>query len=159
MPRNWGVQNEGSNISPQLRRGVSNQAQVMSRCATCPRGRQSLHVKTILCMMKGRQADECPCNAQSMNLCETSTSGQSGIPKLDQLTNLTALNLSENSLTKVPACLGKLGSLRFLDVSMNPMLWVCCCPARAQILPSYCLFRKGHGVPPEGSLDRGHPSV
>jgi hypothetical protein len=116
-------------------------------------------VKTLLCVMKGHQANVCPCTAQSMNLCEASASGQSGIPKLDQLTNLTAINLSENSLTKVPTCLGKLGSLRFLDVSMNPMLWVCCCPAPAQIQLWYCLFRRGHGVPPELSLDGGDPSV
>lgn len=106
----------------------------MSRCATRPRGRQSLHVKKFLCTMKGHQAEECPCTAQGMNLCETSTPGQSGIPKLDQLTNLMALNLSENSLTMVPACLGKLGSLRFLDVSMTPMLRVDCCSCSAAVL-------------------------
>ena len=47
------------------------------------------------------------------------------LPKLDRLTGLTALNLSENNLAEVPQQLGKLGSLRFLDLSINVLLWVC----------------------------------
>ncbi len=46
------------------------------------------------------------------------------LPKLDRLTGLTALNLSENNLAEVPQQLGKLGSLRFLDLSINVLLWV-----------------------------------
>ena len=46
------------------------------------------------------------------------------LPKLDRLTGLTALNLSENMLADVPQHLGKLGSLRFLDLSLNVILRV-----------------------------------
>lgn len=46
------------------------------------------------------------------------------LPKLDRLTGLTALNLSENMLAEVPQQLGKLGSLRFLDLSLNVLLRV-----------------------------------
>ncbi len=50
------------------------------------------------------------------------------LPKLDRLTGLTALNLSENMLADVPAQMGKLSSLRFLDLSLNVMLRVCLLP-------------------------------
>ena len=52
------------------------------------------------------------------------------LPKLDRLTGLTALNLSENMLTEVPQQLGKLGSLRFLDLSLNVLLKVGCASSR-----------------------------
>lgn len=64
--------------------------------------------------------------AQGMGLCGSSPSSARGtlLPALDRLTGLTALNLSENSLTEVPACLGKLPSLHILDLSLNSALWV-----------------------------------
>ena len=49
---------------------------------------------------------------------------ETGLPKLDRLTGLTALNLSDNCLREVPQQLGKLGSLRYLDLSLNGLLMV-----------------------------------
>ncbi|DBA87081.1 hypothetical protein WJX79_000451 [Trebouxia sp. C0005] len=46
------------------------------------------------------------------------------LPDLSKLTNLTALNLSDNRLTRVPPVLSKLKQLRFLDLSCNQELQV-----------------------------------
>ena len=47
------------------------------------------------------------------------------LPDLAKLTNLTALNLSDNRLTRVPPVLSKLKQLQFLDLSCNSELQVC----------------------------------
>ena len=59
-----------------------------------------------------------------MNLSETVAPGHMTLPKLDCLTGLTALNLSENCLFEVPQQLSKLKNLRFLDLSLNALLTV-----------------------------------
>ena len=64
------------------------------------------------------------CLLQGMNLSETVAPGHMALPKLDRLTGLTALNLSENCLAEVPQQLSKLKNLRFLDVSLNALLTV-----------------------------------
>ena len=46
------------------------------------------------------------------------------LPDLSKLTNLTALNLSDNRLTRVPPVLSKLKQLRLLDLSCNQELQV-----------------------------------
>lgn len=46
------------------------------------------------------------------------------LPDLSKLTNLTALNLSDNRLSRVPPVLSKLKQLRFLDLSCNQELQV-----------------------------------
>ncbi len=61
---------------------------------------------------------QCQYFLQGMNLAGPT------LPWMDRLTGLTALNLSENMLADVPQHLGKLGSLRFLDLSLNVMLRV-----------------------------------
>lgn len=50
------------------------------------------------------------------------------LPDLSKLTNLTALNLSDNCLTWVPPVLCKLKKLQYLDLSCNAALQVskCC---------------------------------
>ena len=57
-----------------------------------------------------------------MPLSEPSRAQGVPLPALGRLKGLTALNLSENSLTEVPACLSKLTALRFLDLSLNHLL-------------------------------------
>ena len=44
------------------------------------------------------------------------------LPPLQRLTALTALNLAGNLFTRVPAVLGRLSALEFLDLSNNPEL-------------------------------------
>lgn len=46
------------------------------------------------------------------------------LPDLSRLSSLTALNLSDNRLTRVPAMLAKLKQLRMLDMSCNQELQV-----------------------------------
>ena len=46
------------------------------------------------------------------------------LPDLSKLTSLTALNLSDNRLTRVPPVLSKLKQLRFLDLNCNQELQV-----------------------------------
>ncbi len=46
------------------------------------------------------------------------------LPDLSKLTNLTALNLSDNRLTRVPPVLAKLKQLHYLDLSCNQELQV-----------------------------------
>ena len=64
------------------------------------------------------------CLLQGMNLSEIVAPGHMALPKLECLTGLTALNLSENCLSEVPQQLSKLKNLKFLDVSLNSMLTV-----------------------------------
>ena len=46
------------------------------------------------------------------------------LPDLSKLTNLTALNLSDNCLPRVPPVLFKLKKLQFLDLSCNAEMQV-----------------------------------
>jgi hypothetical protein len=46
------------------------------------------------------------------------------LPDLAPLTALTALNLADNCLTRVPAALAALPRMRFVDLSNNPNLQV-----------------------------------
>ncbi|KAK9820853.1 hypothetical protein WJX81_004021 [Elliptochloris bilobata] len=72
---------------------------------------------------------------QSMDLSESLASGAPApqphaalvrrlLPPLERLTSLTALNLANNLFTRVPAALGRLSALEFLDISGNPELQV-----------------------------------
>ena len=47
------------------------------------------------------------------------------LPDLSRLSRLTALNLSDNRLTRVPPVIGKLKQLQMLDLSCNQELQVC----------------------------------
>ena len=72
------------------------------------------------------------------------------LPPLDRLKSLSALNLAGNLFARVPAALGQLSALEFLDMSCNPELQarlqcdVCaaCCAPRAGmvqlVLPATC---------------------
>jgi hypothetical protein len=71
--------------------------------------------------------------AQGMDLSEDLASGAPWpqahaalvrrlLPPLQRLTALTALNLAGNLFTRVPAVLGRLSALEFLDLSNNPEL-------------------------------------
>ena len=44
------------------------------------------------------------------------------LPSLHRLRSLSALNLAGNLFTRVPAALGQLSALEFLDMSCNPEL-------------------------------------
>lgn len=46
------------------------------------------------------------------------------LPDLSRLSRLTALNLSDNRLTRVPPVIGKLKQLKLLDLSCNQELQV-----------------------------------
>ena len=75
----------------------------------------------------------CLCLNQATGLAESRESGappptavavRMQLPDLSNLTNLTALNLSDNRLTRVPPVLAKLKQLSYLDLSCNQELQV-----------------------------------
>ena len=72
-------------------------------------------------------------HVQGMDLAESLTSGAPAplphaalvrrlMPSLHRLRSLSALNLAGNLFTRVPAALGQLSALEFLDMSCNPEL-------------------------------------
>ena len=68
------------------------------------------------------------------------------LPDLSKLTNLTALNLSDNSLTRVPPVLCKLQKLQYLDLSCNAALQVCETQSRCLHCTPFVMHSSRHHI-------------
>ena len=100
---------------------------------------QVWHLQSLDSSVKPTAAAESRCDhdpvlLQATGLAESRESGalqhptaagiRMQLPDLSKMASLTALNLSDNRLTRVPPSLAKLTSLRFLDLSCNQDLQV-----------------------------------